>query len=103
MMRLLPMVLEILSFLLDCDSKNATAGTTVIEKHAVPILQATPNSVILTPCLIKLRTVVVSSGMRLPIATTIPVMSLLRWYRFEIFINDGMRNNSAMRASNIRI
>jgi hypothetical protein len=66
-------------------------------------LQATPNSVIFTPCLIKERTVVASSGTKLPMATTIPVISQLRPYLFEIFRRAGNRNLSEIRAKFMRI
>lgn len=56
----------------------AIAGTIVTVKHADPRLQATPNSVIFTPCLKKLNIVVANSGTRFPIATTIPVISQLK-------------------------
>jgi hypothetical protein len=83
-------------------NRKATAGTTVIVKQADPKLHATPNSVILTPCLKKLNIVVVSSGIRLPIATTIPVMSQLRPYLLDMLINEGIKNLSATMANTMR-
>lgn len=83
-------------------SKKATAGTMVIAKQAEPKLQATPNSVILTPCLKKLRIVVVSSGIKLPIATTMPVISQLRPYLFDILTKAGIKKLSAINAKVIR-
>lgn len=55
----------------------ANAGTIVTDKTAVPKLLATPNSAILTPCFMKLRSVVASSGTKLPTATMSPVRSPL--------------------------
>ena len=66
-------------------------------------MQAIPNSVILTPCLRKDKTVVASSGTRFPMATTIPVKSQLSPYRFDIFKRAGIRNFSEIRARLIRI
>jgi hypothetical protein len=66
-------------------------------------LQATPNSVILIPFLLKERRVVANSGTKLPMATTIPVMSQLSPYLFEIFRSAGKRNLSAIRAKFMRM
>jgi hypothetical protein len=76
----------------------AMAGTIVTPKQAEPRLHAIPNSVIFTPCLIKERTVVANSGTKLPIATTIPVMSQLSPYLLEIFRRDGSKNLSEISA-----
>ena len=76
----------------------AIAGITVIEKTALPMLLAKPNSVILTPCLRKLSMVVVSSGTEFPSATTIPVTSLLNLYHLDILKSDGIRKCSAIKA-----
>lgn len=78
--------------------KIAMAGTTVMLNIPQPILQATPNSVILMPCDMKERIVVANSGIKFPIATTIPVVSLLNLYLFEMFNREGRRNFSAMSA-----
>ena len=78
------------------------AGTIVIVNKAQPRLVAIPNSVILTPCLIKESNVVVSSGTRPPIATTIPVTSLLNLYHEDIVIRAGIMNLSATIARFIR-
>jgi len=77
---------------------TAIAGTIVTPKQALPKLQAIPNSVIFTPCLIKERTVVASSGTKLPIATTIPVISQLKPYLFDILRRAGNKNLSDIKA-----
>ena len=79
------------------------AGTIVTPKQAHPRLHATPNSVIFIPCLKKLRTVVANSGMRFPIATTIPVMSQLNPYLFDILRSAGKSNLSEISAKSIRM
>jgi len=77
---------------------TARAGTIVRENIEQPRFETTPNSVIFTPCLMKLKIVVVSSGTDDPIATIIPVISLLKLYLLEILTREGIIKRSAIIA-----
>lgn len=66
--------------------------------EAQPMLQATPNSVILTPCDMKLNIVIANSGIRFPTATRIPVQSFESLYLTDMFKREGRRYFSANNA-----